>query len=301
MIDYTEISNGDDWELFARDFFSSLGFVIEVDPSRGADGGKDFIISEQVSGHLHTKKFTWLVSCKHNAISGKSVGVADEPDIRERLEQHGCDGFICFCSTMASTALVTRLEKLKQDAHIEDYAIYDNQKISGYFFDIGFSRLASRYFPKSYMAVRPIQQLIGKHVELNCEICGCDWIKQIMLDPQMGIVVQTRPIVEQDVQYEIDDVFVACKGECDRKLEQLLHKKGFITQWEDIEDLCNPLGFLKKCMSYMNILYARKYKVSPKAHEKQKEVFIAIAQKVLREVTDEEKKRISDLSLLDGL
>ncbi len=300
MIDFTEISDGDTWELFSRDFFSALGFVIEIDPSRGADAGKDFVISEQVSGRLHTKKFTWLVSCKHNATSGKAVGLNDEANIRERLEQHNCDGFIGFYSTLASTALVERLEKARQYQHIQNYAIYDGQKISGYFFDVGFSRIASRYFPQSYNKSRPIQKLIDKHVELKCEICGCDWVKEIALRPEMGIVLQTLPMNKDDNK-EIEDVFVVCKGNCDRQLEKALQKKGFITQWEDIGDLCNPLGFLKNCLTYMNILYSGRYKYSEKAHEKQKEVFIAVAQKVLREITDEEKKRVAKLSMLEGL
>jgi hypothetical protein len=84
MIDFKEISS-ENWELFARDFFSALGFVIEIDPSRGADAGRDLIISEQLNGKLHTEKFQWLVSCKHNAFSNKSVGIEDELNVQDRL------------------------------------------------------------------------------------------------------------------------------------------------------------------------------------------------------------------------
>ena len=42
MIDYCEIpSDGEIWELFARDLLEELGFIIESGPDRGADGGKD--------------------------------------------------------------------------------------------------------------------------------------------------------------------------------------------------------------------------------------------------------------------
>ncbi|MGH1399396.1 MAG: restriction endonuclease [Alphaproteobacteria bacterium] len=299
MIDFTEIDDGDDWELFARDFFSALGFVIELDPSRGADGGKDFIISEQVSGKLRTHKFRWLVSCKHNATSGKSVGPKEEPDIRERLEQHGCEGFIGFYSTLSSTGLSDRLDALKQSAHIEDFAIYDGKKITGYFYDTGFSRLASRYFPKSYENMRPIQQIVDKHVSLECEICGCDWVKEIMLKPQMGIVLSVFPMGGNGHR-EIEDVCVVCKGDCDQQYQNSLHAKGKMSNWEDIEDLCNPLGFLKNCLTYMNMLHSDEYKISDQAHDNQKTIYIAIAQRVLREISDEEKERIAELSLFEG-
>lgn len=64
MLDFTEIADSDTWELFARDFLSALGFVIDVEPGRGADGGKDMLVSEQLKGKLHSTKFVWLVSCK---------------------------------------------------------------------------------------------------------------------------------------------------------------------------------------------------------------------------------------------
>lgn len=298
MIDFKEIPDGDTWEFFVRDFFAALGFVIENDPSRGADAGKDLIISEQISGRLHTRKFTWLVSCKHNAVSGKSVGPDDETNIRERLEQHNCDGFLGFYSTMASTGLATRLDKLKQDSHIQDFSIYDGQKIAGYFFDVGLSKIALRYFPKSYAALRPIQKLANEHIKLECAVCGCDWVKEIMIRPGMGIVTQS--LSKEDEFSTIHDVFVVCKDDCDRALEERLRQKGFITQWEDIEGLCNPLGFLRNCIAYMNLLYKRDYKMTEQAHEKQKEVYIAVAQRVLREVSEEDRKRISELLTIEG-
>lgn len=293
MIDFKEIKDGDTWELFARDFLASQGFVIELDPSRGADGGKDLVVSEQVSGRLHTRKFTWLVSCKHNATSGKAVGIDDEPNIRERLEQHKCDGFLGFYSTLASTALLDRLSALKMDSRIQDFTVFDGQKIAGYFYDVGLSKLALRYFPKSYEALKPIQQLVDKHVKLECEICGCDWVKEIMLRPQMGIIVNA--VSHEDDYRTVHDIFVVCKGKCDQELDGRLRQQGFFTNWEDIEDLCNPLGFLKNCMVYMNQLYEGHYKITKQAHDKQKEVYIAIAQKVLREVTQEDRERFVDL------
>ena len=106
MIDWTEIPNGDSWELFARDFLAELGFVIDIGPGRGADAGRDLVVSEQLRGRLRTKKFTWLVSCKNFAVSDKSVGPDQENNITDRLKQHDADGFIGFYSTVPSSGLV---------------------------------------------------------------------------------------------------------------------------------------------------------------------------------------------------
>ena len=53
MIDFKEIArantgngNQDSFELFARDFLNTLGYIIISEPSRGADGGKDLIVKE---------------------------------------------------------------------------------------------------------------------------------------------------------------------------------------------------------------------------------------------------------------
>jgi hypothetical protein len=59
-IDFSEVGSWENWELFARDLLIQLGFVIEVGPGRGADQGKDMIVSEQLRANIATKKFVWL-------------------------------------------------------------------------------------------------------------------------------------------------------------------------------------------------------------------------------------------------
>lgn len=86
-----------EWEWFAQDALFHLGFMVHVGPSEGADDGLDMIVE-----HGNVK---YLVSCKHNHLSRKNVGVRDEQDIRDRVEQHECNGFIAFYSVGATTAL----------------------------------------------------------------------------------------------------------------------------------------------------------------------------------------------------
>ena len=57
IIDFKEIpqaniANGeqDIFELFAREFFHTIGFSIIQDPDRGQDGGRDIIVSEKRTG-----------------------------------------------------------------------------------------------------------------------------------------------------------------------------------------------------------------------------------------------------------
>jgi len=119
-IDFAEIppankSDGeqDSFELFAAEFLEGLGYVIEEGPSRGADGGRDLIVLEPLSGIFSTQNRRWLVSCKHKAHSGRSVGVRDESDIGDRVNQHQCDGFMAFYSTLPSSGLEKKLRELQ--------------------------------------------------------------------------------------------------------------------------------------------------------------------------------------------
>jgi hypothetical protein len=148
MIDFQEIQNGETWELFARDFLTELGFYIESSPDRGSDAGKDLIVSEELKGNLGLCKFRWLVSCKNNAVSGKSVNEEDEKNILERIESFEADGFIGVYSTLPSSALNTRLNKLRDNLKVKDFRIFDYKLIENHLIRVGYSTLLLRYFPQ---------------------------------------------------------------------------------------------------------------------------------------------------------
>ena len=103
-LDFTEIpaahggAQRDQFELFASEFLVQEGFKIAQGVDRGADDGRDLIVEEVRPGPGGSSIIRWLVSCKHKAHSGASVSPTDESNIRDRLEMHGCGGFIAFYS-----------------------------------------------------------------------------------------------------------------------------------------------------------------------------------------------------------
>jgi hypothetical protein len=126
VIDFKELdSDGEQWGLFARDFLSELGFIIDSPPDRGADLGKDLLVIENLGGLLAKYPFKWLVSCKNYAVSGRSVSEEDEKNILERIKGFHCDGFIGFYSTLPSAGLNSRLMQLKINKEIKDYKIFE--------------------------------------------------------------------------------------------------------------------------------------------------------------------------------
>ena len=154
VLDFKEIPKAhegsglqDTFELFARDFLMYCGYEIAENPSRGADGGKDLLVIESRIGISGITNIKWLVSCKHKAHSGASVSPDDESNIRDRLEMHGCTGFIGFYSTLPSSGLADALNKLKEKFEVQTF---DRERIEGKLLEnINGISLAKRYFMKS--------------------------------------------------------------------------------------------------------------------------------------------------------
>ena len=297
MINFKEIPHNDDtWELFARDFLEELGFHIESPPDRGPDGGKDMLITEEVKGKLHRYQFRWLVSCKHFGHSGKAVNENDhERNILERVKGFAADGFIGFYSTLPSSGLNSRLKQLRDEGNLRDYRVFDHKLIENHLVTKGFSHIMMRYFPKSYRNVRPIHNVIDEHVPLQCDHCGKDLLDALYYEDYKGLVAQVTKI-EKDDKLHILDTYFACKGKCDKILEKVCWKKyDAVTRWEDISDLAMPNQYLRWIMVIINQLADGHHVYSQRAIKKEKQLLMALAQKVFREVSEKERARLRDL------
>lgn len=142
----------DQFEKFGKQFFESvLGHNIVKDPGRGADGGIDIRVKVKINNGFEY----WLVSCKHYAHSGNSVGRGDEEDILDRLAEHNCDVFVGFYSTIASEGLFQKLERLRINKKIK-YKIYNSEDIEKLLLHSvqGF-RVAKQFFSKSLVNMWP--------------------------------------------------------------------------------------------------------------------------------------------------
>ncbi|RHP12299.1 hypothetical protein DWZ84_12865 [Coprobacillus sp. AF35-8] len=94
----------EDWERFAEDVLTCVGYQIVKRSSVGIDGGCDLLV--------YKEKILYLVSCKHYFKSKKCVGTKDETNILDRMKQFNATGFIGFYSTNITTSLQQRLDKI---------------------------------------------------------------------------------------------------------------------------------------------------------------------------------------------
>jgi len=314
VIDFREIpeahkSTGkqDTFELFARDFLEFLGFIVVQPPNRGQDGGKDIIVKEIRKGIGGETEIRWLVSCKHKAHSGNSVGVAEEQDIPGRVAANKCNGFLGFYSTLPSSGLIRKLEGT-QDKF--GYQVYDREKIERYIVNSSEGlNIAKRYFPKSiskWKSKHPKpEKFFWDYPELRCDNCGKN-----LLEPQKeGIVVVWEKSFEHGADKnisEVVDIYCCCKGNCDNILRHQFHAKykNVVDGWKDISDICIPTIYSEWLFLTFHELN-KKAKYSEVAFKKTLNLLLAIFPYISRELSDEEKNTIKNLtripSYLGGL
>lgn len=299
MINFAEIdSDGEVWESFARDFLEELGFYIESAPDRGADGGKDLLITEQLRGQLNKYKFRWLVSCKNYATSKKSVSEKDEVNIQERIDGFNADGFIGFYSTLPSSGLNSRLTQLKENGKIKDFRFFDGKLIENHLVRIGYSKLLLRYLPESYKKIKPKHLIFNEYLPIKCDHCGKDLIENHHEENYDGIVCHAE-IIHDDKPNEVIAVYYACKGDCDKHFDDYYWNEcKAITKWQDISDLAIPLFYLKWIMGTFNELESGRKTYTKEAFNKTKEITLALSQIVMREMTEKERERVMALNSL---
>ncbi|XBQ15475.1 MAG: restriction endonuclease [Oceanicaulis sp.] len=300
ILDFKEIPSptakehsNDEFEEFAQEVLAALGYSIERGVSRGADGGKDLIVVEARGGVSGVTRIKWLVSCKHFAHSNRAVGVAHEADIRERVEQHGCDGFIGFYSSNPSSSLEERLDALKIPTQILAPAQIERICLS----DAKSQFVAQRYFPRSYASwarenPEPAK-IFHEKFNLECEVCRND----LLNERSAGIYVVYVKYDDDTGKSHNRAVHFVCKGRCDRVMEQRDLRKGEIDGWEDIPDLKNPTIWMRKMFGVQNALRDGET-WEDDAYVKFRTFMCGMAQFALRSPTTAERQEVESLLAL---
>ena len=310
ILDFKEIPQAnkatgeqDKFELFAREFLAYMEYNIVEDPSRGADGGKDFVVEElftQKDGSLQTIK--WLVSCKHYAHSGKSISDTDELNVGDRVKQHQCDGFMGFYSTLPSSGLSQRLHNVCKAT------IYDSEKIERFIINSNNNpqalSLFVRFFPiswKKYLSLTNEQVLVNdikrtfvtKQVndnkplfdaKIKCDICG----KNLFEVPRKSIYVLV--VGEKD---KIIDVKYLTKGECDMVSSQQIRKNGNVDYWGEFSDLLSPNTWMSELVGFIKDVNQGKY--TENAFKKMLNLFMQTYAYVARQPSAQEQARYNTL------
>lgn len=167
LIDFTEIENDHVFENFAQNFLRNLGLKIIRNAAIGPDGGVD-IICEQPNRYGQIG-YRWLVSCKHYAHSGKSVGNSDDNANDQRLREYNCNGFMFVYSTAVTESLRQSVERVCQNTNAS-YKFFSPWEIENVIIQSPIMYpLMKQFFPVSH------DRIIGKIGvnDVSCCSSGC--------------------------------------------------------------------------------------------------------------------------------
>jgi len=118
MLDYKELpENGVLFEQFIRELLLKTGLKVHW-TGVGPDGGRDLVAIETATGQLGKFSRRWLVSCKHKAHGGASVGMDALSSITDDCKAVDATGFLLACSTQPSSGVVRRLEELSSSGNL---------------------------------------------------------------------------------------------------------------------------------------------------------------------------------------
>ena len=137
----------------------------------------------------------------------------------------------------------------------------------------------------------------------NGEILSCAKCGKNLLENRTGNIA-----FEKDVHYynlngktRYINVFCTCK-ECNSSLEEGPRSRGNYTSWLDISDVMIPYEYLKSVFALMNNCRTENVEVSDTAYEQYKNILLAIAPYVTRNMDPDELERESILAQLpEGL
>ena len=148
MIDFTELpEDGIKFEQMIRELLVLEGFETHW-TGVGQDGGRDLIVTEKLRGELSEYERKWLISCKHTANYGKSLGREQAGNISEDCKAIGAEGYILVCSTQPTSSLVTRLEEIEKNQGIIT-KFWDSIEIENRLSKPNTFKLIHTFFPKS--------------------------------------------------------------------------------------------------------------------------------------------------------
>ncbi len=122
----------------------------------------------------------------------------------------------------------------------------------------------------------------------------CVWCEKDLLEEGQGNVVLVRSFFASSSKWKVVAVYAACKRTCDKAARAGYRNLGCSLSSQDLQDLINPLGFMRWVVALMNQLYAKencREAYSPMALEILKMIILRISQKAFRQPTTSERDK----------
>jgi hypothetical protein len=150
-LDFRELDKnppGESFEALVRMLGERVGMVVQWS-GRGADGGRDLFFFETERGSLGSRAIKWLVACKDKSTSGASVSEHEIGSVTDKVTQHSCGGFLLATTTIASSSLKEKLDRLDVagGGGIQT-KVWDRFELTKLLLEERCSDLLTQFFPK---------------------------------------------------------------------------------------------------------------------------------------------------------
>ncbi|WP_347927259.1 restriction endonuclease [Pseudomonas helvetica] len=119
--------NGEQFESLIEEVLIAKGFTVTSRPARGPDQGCDIIVERYVTDDMGlSQQEVWLVQCKNNSVSGKSVRESDIGNFYLKMQQHRANRFLLATTTTPAETVKSQFKALNEDSSLNRKAIFWN-------------------------------------------------------------------------------------------------------------------------------------------------------------------------------
>lgn len=151
---FTEIEPPDQglrFEQFVESLLRALGWTIVAGVGKGPDGGRDIIaeITESTATERRRNR-RFVIQCKHNAISGRSVSPRDLGNLSLMPEKHNCDGWLLVMSTQLTADALNDIDAARRSAPGADFDYWDYGRLRDRLMREECHEVFAEYLPTSY-------------------------------------------------------------------------------------------------------------------------------------------------------
>lgn len=165
-LEFTELRNWQAFENLVAEYFRQRKgenniIDVEVQPSGvGGDGGRDILVTFEMTDSIRTFKRKWVVQCKfYDAVVSKSK--LDKINIPTLIHEHNADGYLLICKGEVSAPVSLMFETLSRDCGLGySYIIWTGEQLKS-MIQVK-PLLVKQFFPKHHAYVQAQERKLPK-------------------------------------------------------------------------------------------------------------------------------------------
>ena len=208
LIDFKELNRsvaGEDLERLT--FFLAERMHLHPEwTGRGADGGKDLVLTQHFTDPLKAS-LRWLVSCKDHARSGKAVVEVELPNPFDlKMRQHNAHGFLLVTTTTAAKTTKEVLDSLaEQKSFFTD--VWDAARLRKLLLKPENDDLLKQFLPESHARLRVQEGNVSGSIDQLVEA----FFLRTRMDAQAMLIPGIADPLPRPERDRIEDQMEACR------------------------------------------------------------------------------------------